>query len=469
MQPIPHTSGPAVASVFHRLLALVYLGAWVSLLWQVDVLIGSRGLLPLTEWLAKTDASLQTFASFPTVLLWAPSDFALHAGIWCGIAISAVWIVGFGSRACAFVSALLYLSYATAAREFLHFQWDNMLIEAGVLAAFLPRDRSANWIHILFRVLLFKLYLESGIAKWQSHLGDWHDGSAMTFYYETAPLPTWIAWYAHALPQWWHELESRLVLVLELLVPWAIFGPRSARLTCCAVLTAFQLVNIASANYGFFCYLSLALHVFLLDDRDLRRTPATAQVELKLQNLRTLAAATFATAYIGLSTVEAIFAFAPPGTLPQTFATARSTYRPWRVVNTYHLFGHITRQRIETEIQTFDGTRWKPHHLRYKPGAAADRPPFVAPHQPRIDFRLWFYGLSYQRGTPTYVQALVERICIDPNAVDDLFSESLPVAPQAVRLVFWDYRFTATHDASQWWHRTQVATSHPVLCSRFRE
>src|SRR5256885_8382782 len=46
-----------------------------------------------------------------------------------------------------------------------------------------------SFAHLLLRVLLFKLYFESGIAKWQSGLHDWHDGSAMTFYYETAPLP----------------------------------------------------------------------------------------------------------------------------------------------------------------------------------------------------------------------------------------------------------------------------------------
>src|SRR5207245_100008 len=118
----------------------------------------------------------------------------------------------------------------------------------------------------LFRAVLFKLYFESGIAKWQSPLGDWQDGSAMTYYYETAPLPTALAWTAHNLPVWWHHFESRATLALELLVPLGIFGPRRARLGAAAALTGFQLLNIASANYGFFCYLAAILHVFLLDD-----------------------------------------------------------------------------------------------------------------------------------------------------------------------------------------------------------
>ena len=86
--------------------------------------------------------------------------------------------------------------------------------------------RPAPLVHFLFRLVLFKLYFESGVAKWQSDLGDWQDGSAMTYYYETAPLPTWLAFTAHHLPVWWHHLESRATLALELAVPFLIFGPR---------------------------------------------------------------------------------------------------------------------------------------------------------------------------------------------------------------------------------------------------
>ena len=43
-------SGPAVAGLFHRLLALVLLDAWLSLGSQVRLLIGARGLLPLADF-----------------------------------------------------------------------------------------------------------------------------------------------------------------------------------------------------------------------------------------------------------------------------------------------------------------------------------------------------------------------------------------------------------------------------------
>src|SRR5207244_1078000 len=98
-------------------------------------------------------------------------------------------------------------------------------------------------------------------------------------------------------------------------------------------------------------------------------------------------------------------------------APAQRVWAPFRLVNTYHLFGHITTERIEPELQTFDGTTWSARDLRHKAGDPRRAPSFVAPHQPRLDFQLWFYGLARERGAPEYVITLVDRMCNDPGAV----------------------------------------------------
>ena len=162
---------------------------------------------------------------------------------------------------------LLYLGYAHAAPTFLSFQWDNLLIEAGLLAGLLPRDRGAPLAHLAFRVLLFKVFFESGIAKWASAAGDWGDGSAMALYYQTAPLPTPLAAVFHHLPGWWHTLESWGTLFLELAVPIAIFGGRRLRAVALGMFSFFLIVDFATANYGFFVPLTGALCLVLLDER----------------------------------------------------------------------------------------------------------------------------------------------------------------------------------------------------------
>ena len=268
-------SGAAVGGLFARVFALISLGAWWSLGAQVQVLIGSHGLLPFREFMRGVRATPGvSIFDLPTVFWWLHGDAALTVGVVAGAAASLTALAGWRPRLCFALSTALYLSFALVGRDFLSFQWDNLLLECGLLAAFLPRRAPAPTVHFLFRVLLFKLYFESGLAKWQSPIDDWGDGSAMTYYYETAPLPTWLAFYAHHLPVWWHHFESRATLFLELAVPFAIFGPRRARLGAAISLSLFQIANAATANYGFFCYLAAALNLFLLDDVDVERAGA---------------------------------------------------------------------------------------------------------------------------------------------------------------------------------------------------
>ena len=483
-------SGRAVARLFDRLLAAVFLVAWVSLGVQVDVLLGARGLLPAAPWAEAVRVNGTPFREVPSLfVLLGASDGLLHAGIAAGVALAVLALAGVAPRVCFGLSTLLYLGYAVACRTFLGFQWDNLLLECGLLAALLPRDRRAPWAHLLFRVLLFKLYFESGIAKWQSPLGDWHDGSAMTFYYETAPLPARLGWYAHALPPFFHRFESRFTLFFELAVPPAIFGPRRLRLAALSLFTLFQAVNLATASYGFFCYLALALHLFLLDDADvvrlrsaaLRRFPRLRRarawqrwIDLRLHRripappaARRWAAAGVTFAYLAASFLDSIAHFSGSRQMAEDVQPLRSIFAPFRVVNTYHLFGAITRERIEPEIQTFDGETWTAQDLRHKPGDVRRPPHLVAPHQPRVDFQLWFYGLSYRHGTPPYVAALVERVCHAPAAVQPLFAGKLPDLPVAVRLAFFRYHFTTADERARtgaWWRRELLEETRPVGC-----
>jgi len=330
---------------------------------------------------------------------------------------------------------------------------------------------------VLFRLLLFKLYWESGLAKWQSGIGDWQNGSAMELYYQTAPLPTWVAWYAHHLPLGWHHLESWSVLVLELVLPFGIFGPRPVRLALFGIFTGFQALNIATANYGFFSYLAMALHVFLLDDRDVvrlatrlprwprrRAAPMRSAVPPWRRVVRLATAVVISTAFVAVSTVDALWVFADlPTGVRRAIAPLQAITAPWRLINTYHLFGQITRERIEPEFQAEVDGQWRELDLRYKPGDPNRPPPFVAPHQPRVDFQLWFYGLSFQGGMPTYVATLLGRLCHDPAAVQSLFAAPLPARPEAVRIVFWDYRFSSPGDTA-WWRREAVAETQPLNC-----
>jgi hypothetical protein len=292
----------------------------------------------------------------------------------------------------------------------------------------------------------------------------------MTFYYETAPLPTALAWFAHNLPAWWHHFESRATLLLELVLPFGIFGPRRIRLGVAAALTGFQIINAATANYGFFCYLAVALHVFLLDDGDVAplagRRSGPAAPRLASPRLRPVA---FAGAGLwGLvSLLDAAVHFTEGGPWLATLEPLRAITEPLRLVNSYHLFASITRVRVEPQFEVETAGEWRPLDLRHKPGDPRRRPDFVAPHQPRVDFQLWFHGLDFQR-QPLYLLMLVDRLCRDADAVAPLFRDRPPAA-QAVRIAYYRYRFTTPAErraTGAWWNRTLFDTTQPVPCDR---
>jgi hypothetical protein len=101
--------------------------------------------------------------------------------------------------------------------------------------------------------------------------------------------------------------------------------------------------------------------------------------------------------------------------------------------------------------------------LRYKPGDVNRAPPFVAPHQPRLDFQLWFFGLGHRRGVPPYVASLLTRVCEDPEATQSFFPAPLPERPIAARVAFFRYRFTP-RGAPAWWSREPAGSTPPMPC-----
>jgi len=449
-----------VRDLFVRLLGVVFVVAFVSLAVQARVLWGARGLLP---------ACPVGRVPGPTLFRWWCDDTALVAGAWGGavLALGLVFLVA--PRWCLVACWSLYLSYANAAGDFLMFQWDNLLLETAFFTFFVVpgglRPRTAPPPHpiavFLMQWLLFRLMVESGAAKLLTGDPTWRDLTAMASYYETAPLPTWVGWYVHQAPLWVHKASSAATFVVELGLPLFLWGPRRLRPIVVGGMLGFQLFVVATANYGFFNYLSAALCLWVLDDRDLGVRDAEPRI---VSPLRTAALLVVAAVLVPVSLVPFTPFFRSP--LPAVLVPLRVTraIEAYRSVNAYHLFASMTLERREPVFEgTADGVTWLPYEFRYKPGDVDRAPPFVAPHQPRVDFQLWFLFLGHRAG---YVETLLDRLLHDPDAVASLFARNpFPDAPPiAVRIAAYRYRFSdvATRRATgAWWTRELLGTTPP--------
>ena len=166
-------------------------------------------------------------------------------------------------------------------QDFGQYQSDGMLLEAGFLSLFVaPAGLWPGWgrkslaIRAAWFLLLwewFRIYFESGAVKLLSGDPTWRNLTAMYEYYQNGPLPTWIGWYLQHLPWWFQKATAGATLGMELVLVWMAFLPRRWRIACFCIVTVWQAVVIATANYAFLNYLVLVLAVLLLDDRALRR------------------------------------------------------------------------------------------------------------------------------------------------------------------------------------------------------
>jgi hypothetical protein len=111
----------------------------------------------------------------------------------------------------------------------------------------------------------------------------------------------------------------------------------------------------------------------------------------------------------------------------------------------------ISRDEIVLEGQAADKT-WFTYEFKYKPGSVDRMPPMVAPHQPRLDWQMWFAPLSPSNSNPWYYMFLVRLLEGSPDVASLL--ESVPKTKSVnIRSSYYNYHFTETGKNSTWWTR----------------
>ncbi|MBJ6726239.1 lipase maturation factor family protein [Geomesophilobacter sediminis] len=450
--------------VFPRLLGVVYLIAFGSLLVQVLGLFGANGILPISVYLTEYKQAFgrKAYRLCPTVFWLNSSDRALVGACVAGVLLSIALMVGVTPVPLLLLLWLLYLSYVSVGQEFLSYQWDTLLLEVGFMTIFLPLADPAPPLAVLaYRFLLFRFMFSSGAVKLLSGDPTWRGLTAMTYHYQTQPLPNRIAWYAHNLPLWFQKLSTLATLVLELIVPFLALTPNPPRLWGFALLFAFQLLILATGSYGFFNILTLVMLVPLLDDQFIGRyiDPPSGI----LDPTREMTVNIIFGIFLGLNICQLVALFYRPHWLRRMFFHLS----PWMISNNYGLFAVMTTDRLEFEIEGSDDVEhWRGYDFHFKPGEPNRAPAQAAPHQPRLDWQMWFAALS-PRKIEGWMGNMIVRLLEGSPTVLGLFRNNpFPEQPpKYLRLVVWRYRFTTSQERKEtgnWWDRTLVARYRPI-------
>lgn len=503
----PDKSFVVTRAVFLRGLGVVYLIAFVSLWVQIDGLVGSKGVLPLANFLGAvrlqlSDASaLSRFLDLPTLCWINSGDGFLQFLCAGGAVLSCALIVGILPVPALALLWLFYLSLLHAGQVFLGFQWDALLLETGFLAIFFAplelllrpmpfhrRGRPIRYSHpsrivlLLLWWLLFRLMFLSGLVKLMAHTDYWRAFTAMRYHYETQPLPTWTSWYAHLLPNWFQALSVGGVFLIEGIVPLLFFTPRPVRLLACAMTVLLQLLIAATGNYGFFNLLAIVLCLTLIDDA------AWAKLRLRIDPARGVARGRrwptwmtlpLAIALVLLSLVPALARVEMADHLPEMLISAYRAVGPFEIVNGYGLFEDMTISRPEIIIEgSDDGTHWLEYQFKWKPGDLNRPPQFCTPHMPRLDWQMWFAALNVYDNSQAdvWLYNLGQRLREGSPAVLKLMGTNpFPnQPPKYIRFALYDYQFTTAAQRQKtgaWWTRTlllRFGTMGPQSASQER-
>jgi hypothetical protein len=463
-----------VCAVFLRLLALIYFAAFASIAVQIVGLAGSQGIIPLAERLQHIEQSLgaKGYWFYPTLFWINHSDFALQAIAVAGCIASITLFFNILTRISLILLFVFYLSIFHAGQIFMNFQWDYLLLEAGFLAIFLHgTPRLVIW---LFRWLLFRFRFLSGASKLISGDPTWANFTALNYYFETQPLPHWLSWYAHQLPDWLLKFGTAATLFIEIIIPFLIFLPRRAKFVAAWATILLQVLIICTSNHNFVNFLTIALCLFLFDDKALHRVvPSWAarrminlqETKVNSGKFRTAMLRTLAAVIVLLSSFEAWELFAGHRN-PEPIATIMNYARPFQIAHRYHVFPTMKTARLELIIEgSLDGENWQPYEFKYKPGELSVRPKIVIPHQPRLDWMMWFVpmGPIFLPWFERFLHRLLEN---SPAVVALLKTNPFPdEPPQFLRISLYYYRFTnlETRKATgDWWNREYVGPFFPL-------
>lgn len=460
--------------VFQRGLAVLYLVAFASAALQFRALIGERGMLPVPRYLAYVPAR-----RIPTLFRWHYSDRFFAGCAWGGALLAAAVAAG-AADAVPLCAAMLmwlvlwglYLSIVNVGQTWYAFGWESLLLETGFLAVFLGNARTDPPVLVLFllRWLLFRVEFGAGLIKIR---GDrcWRDLTCLYYHHETQPMPGPLSWFFHRLPRPLHRVETAANHVAQLVVPFGLFAPQPVASVAAGLVIVTQLWLVASGNFAWLNWITIVL-AFAAVDGD-----AMADLfSVTGPSPAPSAPVWYEVLVVAVTVLVAALSWWPVRNLLSRGQRMNMSFNAYHLVNTYGAFGSVNRSRYEVVVEgTADTvlgpeTEWREYGFKGKPGDPRRLPRQFAPWHLRLDWLMWFAGISpaYARDWfGPFVERLLEN---DRDTLRLLRHNPFPDAPPAhVRARLYLYRFTTWRElrtTGAWWHRELVREFLPPAALR---
>src|SRR5437763_933316 len=121
----------------------------------------------------------------------------------------------------------------------------------------------------------------------------------------------------------------------------------------------------------------------------------------------------------------------------------------------------MTNERPEIHVErSANGIDWVAYEFKWTPGDVNLAPRWCAPHQPRLDWQMWFAALGGLRQEQWFENFVVRLLDNEPSVTCLLARNPFPdKPPKYVRAVLFKYQFTTSEEhraTGAWWKRREI-------------
>lgn len=457
-----------IASIFPRLLGLIYFFAIGALLFQIKGLIGKNGIQPVVNFLNSmhylTRTKTKLYTSFPTLFWFGASDSSLIGVTILGLICSIVLIFGFLPSLMLLSLYIIYLSIRTVGQDFLSYGWEGLFLEITVQGFLMSLTAVPNiFVWISINLLLFRFHLQAGFIKLQTHDPAWRNLTAIAYHYETQPLPNVIAWYFHKLPLNIHKFSSLLVFFIEIILPFGIFFGQDSRIIVFIGFFFLQFMIWFTGNFSFLNQLTAVFCTILIGNKFLSSFLPPPIIERPFPFFEYILSF-IGILFILLQIIRLWHQFYPN----YYFNKVLYWISPFFLANRYAIFGNMTKKRFEVVVEgSEDGIVWKEYCFKYKPSEITRRPRWFSPYQPRLDWQAWFLPFREYYYEDWYQSFLYHLLKGTPEVLalirENPFKE---YPPKYIRSSLYLYRFSTFKEKREkgcWWIREHAGLYSPGM------
>ncbi|MFD8702107.1 lipase maturation factor family protein [Kitasatospora sp. NPDC059648] len=444
-----------------RLLAGLYLIGFLAAAAQFRPLIGTDGMLPVPRFTARVP-----FRQSPGIFHLHYSDRFFAAVAWSGAVLSAAVAAGLADAVPLWASIplwaalwLLYLSIVNVGQTWYSFGWESLLLEAGSLAVFLGNADTAPPTPVLWlmRWLVFRVEFGAGLIKLR---GDscWRDLTCLRYHHETQPMPGPLSWFFHHLPDPLHRVEAAANHLVQLVVPIGLLLPQPVATYAACAVVATQLWLIASGNFAWLNWLTVVLALAAVE-------PARLGLPGRAHDFPG-APVWYQALVAAVTAAVLVLSYWPVRNMLSRGQVMNRSFNRLHLVNTYGAFGSVNRLRQEVVVEGTDEavltphTVWREYGFKGKPGDVRRLPRQYAPYHLRLDWLMWFAGISPAYARPWFLPFVARLLTGDRATLRLLRHNPFPDAPPThVRATLYLYRFTGWRELREtgaWWHRTAL-------------